>query len=88
MLATPDAFGTTSGWNRDRLVTPDDLRHAMGRLYARRTKDRVLYRKADTDLRFGAVERAIEIARQSGVRVVAAVTERRRVGVANKSPVN
>jgi len=88
VLATPDAFGTTSGWNRDRLVTPDDLRRALGRLYARRTKDRVLYLKADTDLRFGAVERAIEIARQSGVRVVAAVTERRRVGVVSKSPAN
>jgi len=78
-LETPDAWGG-SVWASPRWVTPDELRRELKRLYAGRTKDRVLYLKADTDLPFGAVERAIEIARASGVRVVGAVTERRSVG--------
>ena len=41
--------------------------------------------KDDPDLPFGAVQRAIEIARESGVRVVAVVTER-RVGAESASP--
>jgi len=76
-LEEPDVWGSTWGWDPSRVVTPDELRRALGRLYGRRTKDRVLYLKADTDLPFGVVERAIEIARASGVRVVATVTERR-----------
>jgi len=73
-LETPDVWGSTG--RAPRVVTPDELRRALGNLYTGRTKDRVLYLKADTDLPFGAVERAIEIARASGVRVVGAVTER------------
>jgi biopolymer transport protein ExbD len=73
-----DAQGTYTLETSDaRWVTPDELRRELGRLYAGRTKDRVLYLKADTDLPFGLVERAIEIARASGVRVVGAVTERK-----------
>ena len=59
------------------VATPDELRRRLEKLYGHRTKDRVLFLKADTDLPFGAVERAIAIARASGVRVVGAVTERR-----------
>lgn len=78
VLATADAWAGTNQWNPSRVLTPDELQHRLGEVYSGRTKDRVLYLKADTDLPFGAVERAIEIARQAGVRVVAAVTERRR----------
>jgi len=66
-LETPDG---------SQRVTPDDLRLELGSLYRGRTKDRVLFLKADTDLPFGVIERAIAIARASGVRVVGAVTER------------
>jgi len=74
-----DRKGTYTLENPSRLVTPDELRSELGRLYSGRTRDRVLYLKADADLAFGAVEHAIEIARESGVRVVGAVTERGRV---------
>ena len=47
-------------------------------LYHDRTQDRILYLKADDALSFGPVQDAIEVARRSGVRVVAAVTEQRR----------
>ena len=55
------------------------LRDQLSALYQDRTCDRVLYLKADTMLPFGVVDRAIADARAGGVRVVAAVTERRRV---------
>jgi biopolymer transport protein ExbD len=68
---------TSDVWQESRFVaTPDELRRRLGRLYGQRTKDRVLFLKADTDLPFGTIERAIDIARASGVRVVGAVTER------------
>ncbi|HEV8400938.1 MAG TPA: biopolymer transporter ExbD [Gemmatimonadales bacterium] len=61
-----------------RGVTQDELGRVLGNLYNGRTKDRVLYLKADRELRFGAVQHAIEIARASGVRVVATIVERQR----------
>ncbi|MGH7530948.1 MAG: ExbD/TolR family protein [Gemmatimonadales bacterium] len=73
VLATVDEWGTSSGWNPPRVVTAAELRGELTRLYTGRTRDRILYLKADTTLPFGVVERAIEAARRSGVRVVAAV---------------
>ncbi len=63
--------------NAPQVIGADALRDRLGALYAHRTKDRILYLKADTDLPFGVLQEAIEIARTSGVRVVAAVTEQR-----------
>jgi len=48
-------------------------------LYATRTRDRILFLKADQNLEFARVQRAIEIARASGVRVVGAITEQKQV---------
>jgi biopolymer transport protein ExbD len=56
------------------------LRERLEALYAHRTEDRILYFKADSLLPFGRVQEAIEIARASGVRVVATVVERRAQG--------
>lgn len=53
------------------------LRVELAALYGDRTRDRILYLKADSTLPFGEVEQAMWIARRSGVRVVAAVSERR-----------
>jgi biopolymer transport protein TolR len=47
----------------------------LTRLYRDRTKDKILYLKADQTLRMQVIQEAIEMARQAGVRVVAAVTE-------------
>ena len=52
------------------------LREQLVALYRGRTRDRILYLKADSTLPFGVLEAAMVIARSAGVRVVAAVTER------------
>jgi len=74
-LEMPDAWGTSATARR---VSQDELGGVLWSLYGGRTKDRVLYLKADTELPFGAVQHAIEIARASGVRVVATIVERKR----------
>ncbi len=49
----------------------------MERIYENRT-DRILYFRADNQLEYAAVEDAMDIARKSGVRVLATVTEEKR----------
>ena len=53
------------------------LREQLAALYRERTRDRILYVKADSTLPFGVVEQAMWAARDAGVRVVAAVTQQR-----------
>ena len=53
------------------------LREQLAALYRERTRDRILYLKADSTLPFGVVETAMAAARDAGVRVVAAITERK-----------
>ena len=53
------------------------LREQRTALYRDRTRDRILYLKADSTLPFGVLEAAMVAARSAGVRVVAAVTERK-----------
>ena len=53
------------------------LREQLTALYRERTRDRILYVKADSTLPFGVLEQAMVAARSAGVRVVAAVTERK-----------
>jgi biopolymer transport protein TolR len=43
--------------------------------FATRTEDKVLYFKADNQLRYAKVQEAVETARRAGVRVMAAITE-------------
>jgi len=64
------------------LLTPELLAARLTALYRDRTKDRVLYLKADSRVDFGRVDRAIAIARRAGVRVVATVTEPKPTGSA------
>ena len=66
--------------NAPRRIAAEALRERLEALYAHRTEDRILYFKADSLLPFGRVQEAIEIARASGVRVVATVVERRVQG--------
>jgi biopolymer transport protein ExbD len=60
-------------------VPDGDLPARLQGLYATRTRDRILFLKADQNLEFARVQRAIEIARASGVRVVGAITEQKQV---------
>ena len=59
-------------------VERDRLMALLTQVYANRTKDKILYFKADQNLEFSKVEGAIQIARKAGVRVVAAITEEKR----------
>jgi biopolymer transport protein ExbD len=43
-------------------------------MYASRD-DKILYLKADENLKYGQVQKGIEIARQAGARMVASITE-------------
>ncbi|HXQ28594.1 MAG TPA: biopolymer transporter ExbD [Gemmatimonadales bacterium] len=61
-----------------RLISDADLPGRLEALYATRTKDKILFLKADQNLDFGRVQDAIEVARRAGVRVVGAITERRQ----------
>ena len=51
------------------------LQETLRQVYENRTKDKIMYFKADRELAFGDVQEAIEIARAAGVRVLATVTE-------------
>ena len=46
-------------------------------IFAARTKDKILYLKADNQLRMEKIQEAVDIARRAGVRVLSAVTEQR-----------
>ena len=73
-----DRTGTVSLEVSGRQVPGLALREQLAALYNERTRDRILYVKADTLLPFGVLEEAISIARDAGVRVVAAVTQKAR----------
>src|SRR5262245_3449454 len=56
-------------------VTKEKLEQTLKDLYAARATDKIMYFKADQETPYSKVEDAIELARKSGVRVMAAVTE-------------
>ncbi|MBW8772754.1 MAG: biopolymer transporter ExbD [Gemmatimonadetes bacterium] len=58
-----------------RPIAREQLESQLTAIYAARTKDKVLYFKADVNVKYGKVQEAVEIARRAGVRVLAAVTE-------------
>ena len=61
----------------DEAVLEDYLRT----VYAARTEDKILYFKADNNLKYGRVQDAVELARRAGVRVLAAITEPQNTGL-------
>jgi biopolymer transport protein ExbD len=52
--------------------TPEDQ---LRTIFAARTEDKILYFKADNQLKYGKIQEAVETARRAGVRVMAAITE-------------
>jgi biopolymer transport protein ExbD len=60
------------------VVPEGQLGDILSQIFETRTKDKILYFRADRELPFGQVQEAIETARASGVRVLAAVTEELR----------
>ena len=67
-----------------RQVPDAELPGRLEALYAARSKDRILFLKADQNIPFGRVQQAMEIARHAGVRVVGAITERKQSLVKKK----
>ncbi len=61
-------------------IAKEQLESQLQSIYAARTKDKILYFKADVNVKYGKVQEAVEIARHSGVRVLAAVTESKAGG--------
>jgi biopolymer transport protein TolR len=49
--------------------------------FSARTEDKILYFKADNQLKYSKIQEAVETARRSGVRVMAAITEPRNAGL-------
>jgi len=72
-----DRSGAVSLEISGRSVPGLALREQLTALYRERTRDRILFLKADTLLPFGVLERSIAAAREAGVRVLAAVTQQR-----------
>jgi len=50
-------------------------------IFSSRTEDKILYFKADNHLKYAKVQEAVETARHSGVRVMAAITEPNKTGL-------
>ena len=50
-------------------------------IFAARTEDKILYFKADNGLKYAKIQDAVETARRSGVRVMAAITEPKNSGL-------
>jgi len=61
-------------------IPAGSLEDQLRSIYATRTKDKIMYFRADKDLEFGKIQEAVEIARRSGVRVMAAITEPKTQG--------
>jgi biopolymer transport protein ExbD len=61
-------------------IAPGILEDQLRSIYAARPTDKVMYFRADQNLKFGRIQDAVEIARQAGVVVMAAITEPSREG--------
>ena len=58
-----------------KVIEKSAVQSALTSLYNARTKDKILYLKADKMLKMGQIQEAITMARKAGVRVVSAITE-------------
>ncbi len=58
-----------------RPIPEGTLEDQLRGIFQARTEDKILYFKADNQLKYGKIQEAVETARQAGVRVMAAITE-------------
>ncbi len=63
------------------LIPADALPDQLKAIYAAREEDKILYFRAHQGLKFSRIQDAVEIARQAGVRVMAAITEINTAGM-------
>jgi biopolymer transport protein ExbD len=64
-----------------RSIPGGSLEDQLRSRFASRTEDKILYFKADNQLKYSKVQEAVETARKAGVRVMAAITEHRTSGL-------
>jgi biopolymer transport protein TolR len=64
-----------------RPIPSGSLEDQLRSTYAARTEDKILYFKADNQLKYGKIQEAVETARRAGVRVMAAITEPNKTAV-------
>jgi biopolymer transport protein TolR len=55
----------------------EQVQITLSEIFAARTKDKILYLKADNQVRMEKIQEAVDLARKAGVRVLSAVTEQR-----------
>ncbi len=67
-----------------RAISPEVLREQLTAIYAAREEDKILYFKADQDLPYQKIEDGVELARQSGARVLTAIVEKTGDGMFSK----
>ncbi|MGH7703323.1 MAG: ExbD/TolR family protein, partial [Gemmatimonadales bacterium] len=58
-----------------RAIQAGTLEDQLRSIFAARTEDKILYFKADNQLKYGRIQEAVETARRAGVRVMAAISE-------------
>ena len=61
-----------------RALPDGTLEDQLRGIFGARTEDKILYFKADNNLKFGRIQEAVESARRAGVRVMAAIVEPRQ----------
>ena len=64
-------------WLNKRPIAEDTLDETIKRIYDARTVDKILYIKADKNLKYKFVAKAMDIAAKNGVRVVGAVSDQK-----------
>jgi biopolymer transport protein ExbD len=58
-------------------IAKDQVEAQLTARYAARTKDKILYFKADLGLPYNKVQEAVEMGRRAGARVLVAITDRK-----------
>ena len=71
----PQADGQYTGM---RFISDADLATQLTAIYAARTVDKILFLKADANIKYERVQQAIVIARKAGVRVIDAISEQKK----------
>lgn len=64
-------------WLNKRPIAEDTLDETIKRIYDARTVDKILFIKADKNLKYKFVAKAMDIAAKNGVRVVGAVSDQK-----------
>ncbi len=61
-------------------IPSEVLEDQLTSVFAVRETDKILYFRADQNLKFSKIQEAVEISRRAGVRVLAAITEKKASG--------